>query len=107
MAKLKIFRMSGLPVGVEHLEAYKAEFAAGFDAAKDKHGNDMLSLQSDVQELEDALVAKYEKVGVVELPKSAKAWKALMGKFEAPIMVAQSSEGNNEQVLVIVDVPLG
>lgn len=105
--KIQIMRMSTLPVELEALEAYKAEWTVGFDAAKAKHGNDMLSLQADLQALETELLSRYSATGQVDLPKTAKAWKALMASFDAPIMIARSSEGKNEMVLVIVDTQIG
>ncbi|MBK9292813.1 MAG: hypothetical protein IPM52_14490 [Bacteroidetes bacterium] len=105
--KLKIFRMSGLPVQPEALEQYKAEFTSGFDAAKAECGNDMLALQGKLQTLEDALVAKYSVVGEVELPKTGKAWRELLQAYSAPVMVAQSSQNTDEYVLVIVDTQMG
>lgn len=104
---MRIMRMSGLPVQLKDLEAHKAEFMVRFDEAKEKAGNDMLALQGLVATFEAELNAKYSLTGHVELPKSASAWKKLMGSFEAPVMLAQSSENTKELVLVIVDQPIG
>lgn len=98
--------MSGLPVQVEHLEQYRAEWTAGFDAVKAECGENMLAMQPKLQALEDALMAKYSTVGEVQLPTSARGWRKLTEAFMAPIMVAQSAADPKEYVLVVVDTQM-
>jgi hypothetical protein len=105
--KLRIMRMSGLPVQLQDLENYKAEFGAGYDAAQLECGKDMLALQTKLQELENSLLAKYSNTGVQELPKSAKGWKQLLLAYQAPVLLAQSADNPNEMVLMVVDTPIG
>jgi hypothetical protein len=104
--KMKAIRFSGLPVKLENIDAYKAEWTAEFDKLKDVHKNDMLSLQADLLEIEKALMLKYEVTETWEFLKSKKAVKAKMEQYGAPIMIAQSSENPNELVYVIMDSQL-
>jgi len=118
---VKLMRLTGRPVDQAVLEAYEADFKVGFDAAMRKHAQpgqedvadtmqlkavDMLSVQTELQALDKDLLTKYKVTEEVEMPKTLKAWKALLARVEAPLMLAQSSENPKELVLVIVDRPL-
>jgi hypothetical protein len=100
---MKIMRVTGLPVDLDNLEKYKAEWTEGFDMRKAKHGNDMLSLQEDLASFEKELNLKYPTQESIEYPKTQKAMKALVLKYQAPVMIAQSSENIKEFVFVIMD----
>lgn len=105
--KIQICRHSGMPVQPADMQAYREEFGSAFDKAKEAAGEDMLVLQASLAEVDKQLNAKYSLTGKVELPKSKKAWQALMAAYEAPIMMARQAEGDNDLVLVIMDQPLG
>lgn len=99
--------MSGLPVQLEDLETFKQEWKTEFDRLQKVHGNDMLSLQKDLAALDESLRSKYKIVDTIELPKSLRAWTTLLKKYEAPVMLAQSSENIKEFLLIIMDEGLG
>lgn len=100
---MKAIRYSGLPVKLEHLESYKQEWTAQFDELKAKHGNDMLSLQSDLAAVELELNKKYSVTEEWGFLKSKKAVQAKMAEHGCPILIAQSSENPKELVYVIMD----
>lgn len=103
--KIKVARYSGLPVSVADLTAYKQEFETEYDKAAAKHGPDMLSLQQELAQLDKTLSAKYNLVETVEPPKSKKAWKQLIDKYECPIMVARGMEDPEQLIFVLMDQP--
>lgn len=103
---IKIFRYSGKPLTVEDLQAHKADFQAGYDKILQEHGPDMLKVHEELQKLDTELAQKWKLVDSVPLPKSAKAWKAMANTYQAPVLVAQSSENPAEIVLVVMDEPL-
>lgn len=104
--RLRTVRYSGAPVAPENLQAYDEAFKAGYDAIVAEHGQDMLTVHTKVQALEADLLAKFDNVERQQLPTTAKAWRALLDVYGAPVMVARSSENPNELVLVIVDIQL-
>lgn len=104
--KLRTVRFSGLPVSQDNLEAYNAEFQQRYDKIMETCGNDMLKVHEELQKLDAELQQKFQQIESFELPKSAKGWQKLLESFDAPIMLAKSSEGKNELVFVIMDQPL-
>lgn len=104
--KLKLVRMSGLPVSEENLAAYNEEFKAAYDIILAENGNDMLVVHQKLQELDANLQQKFQRIETSEVPKSAKGWHKLLEAYETPIMLAKSSENPKELVLVIMDEPL-
>ena len=104
--KLRLARMSGKPVSVKNLEAYTTEFKTRYDEILEKHGKDMLTVHQEILKLDEELTGKWKQIEVETLPKSAKAWRDLIDKFQAPIMLARSSENVDELVLVIMDEPI-
>lgn len=118
--KIRTCRMSGQPVNPADIAAFAEEWQAGYDAAEKKHtipaveGEgikfapvDMLALQEDLAKLETTLKAKYSVEGEAELPKTAKAWVALIKQLGSPLMLANPIDKPDEIVLVIMDTPLG
>ena len=105
--KVQIARASGAPLTLKNIEAYDLEFKARYDVILSEAGSDMPTVQDLVQALQDELQRKYEIIGDEVLPKSAKGWQALITKYGAPIMIAQSSEDLKKHVLVIMDQPFG
>lgn len=105
---LRLVRMSGLPVSEENLAAYNEEFKSSYDAIMEQHSPDMLKVHEALQALDKELQGKWQRIESNSLPKSAKGWRALIEKFQAPIMIAVSAEENAEGtlVLVIMDQPL-
>lgn len=104
--KLRLARMSGKPVSAANLEAYTLEFKSRYDAILETHGKDMLTVHQEVLKLDEELTGKWRQIEVESLPKSAKAWRELITKFESPLMLALSSENPDELVLVIMDEPI-
>lgn len=118
--RLRIQRMSGLPVDPDCVKLFQEEFQVGYDAALSKNANglnedgtinfkavDMLGVQEDVAKLDAALRLKYKVEGEVEFPKNAKQWNALIEQYQSPLLIANSSENPNELVMVIFDQPIG
>jgi hypothetical protein len=104
--KLRLARMSGRPVSAENLAAYEAEFKERYDKILEAHGNDMLTVHQELLKLDQELQGKWQRIEVEALPKSGKGWHELLEKFDAPVMLAKSSENVGELVLVIMDEPL-
>lgn len=105
--KLRTIRFSGLPVSPENLKQYNEEWKSAYDAILEQHGQDMLTVHQKVEQLEKDLQAKYVQIESNKLPASKKAWVKLLESFDAPIMLARSSEDPNELLLVVMDQPLG
>jgi hypothetical protein len=101
--RLRTIRFTGLPVAPENLKAYDEEFKTAYDAIVEKHGNDMLTVHQELLKLDEELAKKWASIESSDMPKSAKAWKKMIEKFGAPIMIANSSDNPDELVLVIVD----
>lgn len=104
--KLRLVRMSGMPVSPENLAAYNAEFKTAYDAILAEHGNDMLTVHQKLKELDEVLQKKWQTIKTSTVPKSAKAWHKLLEAYDAPVMLAKSSENPKELVLVIMDEAL-
>lgn len=104
--KLRIQRFSGMPVSMENLAAYDKEFKESYDQILATYSPDMLEVHKHLQELDAELQAKWNQVEAEPLPKSAKAWQALVQKYQCPVMLAQSSENPKELLLIIMDQPL-
>lgn len=84
--KVKIYRQSGNPVLKEDLDRMMVVYKAEFDKILEKCGNDMEKVNNAI-EGEGGLMSKLavefesERELEIELPKSAKKWKELVGKF--------------------------
>lgn len=104
--KLRLARMSGRPVSAENLAQYETEFKARYDQILEQHGQDMLTVHQELLKLDEELQGKWQRIEVEALPKSAKAWHELLEKFDAPVMLAKSSENVKELILVIMDEPI-
>jgi hypothetical protein len=103
MAKLKVYRKSGVPVKLEDREAYQKEWEVFYDKVKTRAGLDMLKTQRMLAFGERQLIKKYNVEVLVEMPKSAKGWEKLIAGYEdTPIMLARTTKGN-EVVAIIMD----
>lgn len=101
--KLKLLRQSGDPVTLESRDAFKADFQAFYDRAKERAGLDMLKMHRFLA-WGDRLLAKKHSVDVeVEMPKTHKAWEKLCVQFDGPIMIAQRQD-NKKIIGIIMDV---
>lgn len=113
--KVKIFRYSGTPIDVEAKALYDADWKRVYDLAEQKADKifnkstgsltrvpKMIVLQRLLKYAERLLLKKYNVSVEVELPKSQKAWAALVAKYQAPILVAQRSDSKGN-VLIIMD----
>ena len=101
--KLKTYRQSGDPVQLENREKYQAEFTVMYDKCAEAAGLDMLKLHESVSAGETELVKKYNVEVETELPKTAKAWSALISKYEdTPLMLAKTADGKSI-VLILMD----
>lgn len=118
--KLKLQRMSGLPADPEDAKKFDEEFRAGYVAAEAKNAKstnedgtinlmsiDMLSMQADVQSLEDGLREKYKIEGECELPVTQEGWAELIKQYQSAVLLAPSKADPTQLVVVIMDVPLG
>lgn len=104
---ISLFRFSGSPVSAADIEAHAAEFKARYLEIEKRLHPDMLSIQKEVQAMENELATKYDLTIKVPFPKSQKAWRELSKKYEAPLLVARSADNPKELVLVIMDNPIG
>ena len=102
--KLKLYRQSGTPVDLGDRERYDNDWKAFYDKAAARAGLDMLLMQRFLRYGERALIIKHNIQVSVDIPKSEKAWKALMEKYEnVPIIVAVNAN-NGELVGILKDV---
>ena len=97
-------KQSGNPVDVEAAEAFQKEWKEGFDRLFDAEG-DMAIVTQKAKEFEEELSKKYGTIETVDLPKSKKAWRALLEKAKGPIMIDQRVD-SEELVFVILDLGL-
>jgi hypothetical protein len=104
---IQLFRFSGAPVSAQDIEAHAIEFKAKYLEIEKRLHPDMLAIQGEVQAMENELAAKYDLTIEVPFPKSQKQWRELSEKYEAPLLVARSSENPKQLVLVIMDNPIG
>jgi hypothetical protein len=105
--KLKLFRQSGEPVDLEAREAFKADFKAVYDKAAERAGLDMLKLSRMLSFCERQLVKKHNGQVEHDIPKSQKAWAALIAKYEdTPIMLARTTDGKSV-VMILMDTLQG
>lgn len=98
--------MSGRPVEPDIYAQYMQEFQAEFDKIQAEAGPDMLLFHSKLQELDKQLNIKYSNFFNETVPQSNKAWRTLIKKYDAPLMLALSAENPNELILVVMDQPL-
>lgn len=106
MSKLNIVRFSGAPVEPEAFKLFDAEYKAEFDKLQELHAQDMLKFHEELKKLDEQLAAKYANIFTEELPTSQKSWRELTEKYDAPIMLARSSEDPKKLILVVMDMPL-
>jgi hypothetical protein len=104
--KLRLARMSGRPVSAENLASYESEFKERYDTILAQHGQDMMTVHQELLKLDEELQGKWQRIEMEDLPKSRKGWHELLEKFDAPVMLAKSSENVEELVLVIMDEPI-
>lgn len=102
--KLEVYRQSGQPVSGDAQALYKTEWQAFYDKAAARAGLNMLSLQRFLRYGERQLTLKHNVKVEVDIPKSAKAWMALLATYEdTPLMMAKTTDGK-KLVLIIMDV---
>jgi hypothetical protein len=115
MAKIQIFRQSGLPVSVEAIEAYSEDYKLFYDKASKRADMDNYANASQEEKLKmmrkmqrylsfgERLVFKKHSVLTYEtLPTSIKGWKSLCEKYGHAVIIAPRSD-KDEMVLVITD----
>jgi hypothetical protein len=115
MAKVQIFRQSGLPVEPDAIEAYQADFRAFNDKAQERAGYPnyssatpdekaliMRKLQRFLSYGERLVFKKHSKPAFENLPTSKKAWMGLCEKYGHAVIVAPRSD-TGALVLVITD----
>lgn len=114
--KLKVYRQSGSPINPESELQYNEEYKALYDKCEAKADTifakefghlkqlpRMIMLQRLLRFAERGLIAKYGGNDVVELPKTAKAWTALLNKYgETPLMLAKE-QASGKLVLLLMD----
>lgn len=103
--KVKICRMSGLPVEKSDLENFKVEWKRLYDKASSLAKTDMLRLQKRLATIEKVLDKKYPTVTEVELPTEQDAWNKLMDEF-GNIVVTRMKD-SSEVVLAVYDIEDG
>lgn len=114
--KLKVYRQSGSPVNPEMQDKYTEEYRALYDKCEERAERTfqktkgyltkvprMLILQRMLAYAERGLVKKYNGEVEVELPKTSKAWTALISKFgDTPLMLAKE-QNSGKLVLILMD----
>ena len=99
-----IIKQSGNPVDEGDAKKFLDEWKEGFDRLFAAEG-DMAIVTEKAKEFEEELGKKYGTIETVELPKSKKAWRALLEKANGPIMIDQRTD-SEELVFVILDLGL-
>ena len=115
MSKLLIVRQSGRPVSEEAQQKYDAEFRIMYDACEERakliaakpnsriKATTMAVLQRLLRYAERQLFKRHATNIYVSLPRSEKAWTALIAGYEdVPIMVARRTNGKGV-VMVLMD----
>ena len=114
--KLKIYRQSGSPVAPEHQDAYTEAYRITYDRCEAKADKlflkksghltlvpHMIMLQRYLRFAERGLMKKFSGNDEVELPRTAKAWTALISKFgDTPLMLAKE-QNTGKLVLLLMD----
>lgn len=106
MAKVRVVRYSGRPVDELSFKAFENEYVQEYDKIAEACGQDMLEFHKQLQTLDAKLEQKYANIMTEELPKTAKAWRELTLKYDAPIMLARSSDNPKELIMVVMDQAL-
>jgi predicted metal-binding protein len=76
--KVKMARHSGLPVVGSVADEYRECWKSYYDKILDKYQPDMLKVQERLEKLANILNNRYKTVIEVDIPRSAKGWKALL-----------------------------
>jgi len=103
--KIVVGRQSGLPIQIEKLNEYKAEFQTRFDELKKLHGSEMLGFSEGLQKVDLELSEKYALVEDWDLPKSFKSWRDLIDVHGNFIITANKHTG--ELMMFILDEEFG
>jgi len=99
--KVMIARQSGLPVDEGKAAEFQSDWHKGFDELKRKHGTNMVELEKELSVLEDELSDKYERVSLIDMPVSGKAWKKLIDEYSGVLVSTHKDTG--KVLLVIMD----
>lgn len=113
---MKVYRQSGSPVDPEMQEQYLAEYQAYFDKCEQRakrvfeknvprlrHLPEMIIMQRMLQFGERLILKKYNKDTIVDMPKTRKAWAALLSRFhDTPVMVAKEAKSGTP-ILILMD----
>jgi hypothetical protein len=112
---VKVCRASGMPVTIEHIEGYKADWQAIYDKVMLKVGFTPDSLHKGTPEMnaraqrilnrvERLLLKRYPNTGLWAELKSRRAWLKAVEQH-GPIAVAKSLDGG-DMVYILLDVPI-
>ncbi|MBV6514163.1 MAG: hypothetical protein FMNOHCHN_03753 [Ignavibacteriaceae bacterium] len=101
MKKLKVMRLSGRPVDIDELEAYKEKWRITYDKVIERCKLDMLRVHKLLLRVERIMQKQYKLVQDWDLPTTEDTWSELVNKYGA-IMVVKNAE-TGELVLVIND----
>lgn len=109
MKKIRVMRQSKLPVTLENLDKYRAEWKERYDALYDEHKENHGMAQKDLpilgeklEKLEKEMIEKYPIIEEWDWIRSKKKWNKLVSEY-GPIALATSSENPKEIVYVIMD----
>lgn len=110
--KIQICRASGQPIKHEHIEQFNEAYRQLYDKVMvhvGLDGNVMITPEKAqrAQRLMDrcskSIRAKYPTIGEIELPKTQKAWLALVATH-GPIAIAKNAE-TVKMAAIIMDAP--
>ena len=99
-----IVRQSGNPVDKEEQGKFEKEWKTGFDDLYDSE-TDQETIAEKAEAFHKKLVKKYGTEEKIDLPKSLKAWKSLLEKYDQSILLTKNPE-NGKLVVVIMDLGL-
>lgn len=104
--KITMVRASSLPVLEADFKQFQADFRVLYDKIKARFPGVLTEEESRrfqwlAERCQERLFKKYPLKQIISLPKTGKAWKALMSEY-GPFVIAQARE-THEIVLVIQD----
>jgi putative transposon-encoded protein len=99
-----IIRQSGNPVDREEQGKFEEEWKKGFDNLYESE-MDQETIADKAESFHKKLVKKYGTEEKIDLPKSLRAWKSLLDKYDQSILLTKNPE-TGKLVVVIMDLGL-
>lgn len=89
-----IFRKSGLPLELEDIQRYRAEWRRLYDKVEKLCKKDMLRMQNKLAKIHDIMQKKYKIVGEVQLMDTTESYVRMIKKY-GPIIVTTKADSDD------------